>query len=174
MTITNKCSKWLLVCGLATAALGTSVAMAKDGMHHSAPEVRFLLSERVVNKLKLTAAQQLKLKAALDAHKAQMQTQRADKPTRQAERAAFRAKKEVLLANSSFDESAATELVTLGVEKMQQFAMQKLKMEHTIWQTLNAEQREKYREMQSHFTKKGHKKGYRKGKHSAHEAQAKS
>jgi len=163
--ITRKLTKLVLICGLATATLGTGVAMAKGGMHHKGPhEARFLLSERGAEKLDLTQEQQAQLKAAFEAQKEQMKAMRGDKDARKAEREAFKAKMDVLLAKATFDENAAQELIGSREAKAEKFAMQKLKMEHTVWQILNAEQREKYGKMKKRFAKKMKDKGHKKGK----------
>ncbi|MFM9735849.1 hypothetical protein, partial [Streptomyces niveiscabiei] len=84
---------------------------------------------------------QAQLKAAFEAQKEQMKAMRGDKDARKAEREAFKAKMDVLLAKATFDENAAQELIDSREAKAEKFAMQKLKMEHTVWQILNAEQR---------------------------------
>lgn len=163
--ITRKLSKLVLICGLATTALGSTAVLAKGDMHRKhSPEARFLLSERGAEKLNLTEEQQTQLKAAFTAQKEQMKAARADKETRKAERAAFKAKMDVLLANATFDENAAQEIIDLREAKTEKFAMQKLKMQHTVWQILNPEQREKYSEMKKRFAKKMKDKGHHKGK----------
>ncbi|MCQ8879584.1 Spy/CpxP family protein refolding chaperone [Pseudoalteromonas shioyasakiensis] len=164
--ITRKLSKLVLICGLATATLGTGVALAKGGMHHGKGmhEARFLLSERGAEKLDLTQEQQTQLKAAFEAQKEQMKAMRGDKDARKVQREAFKAKMDVLLAKATFDENAAQELLDSREAKAEKFAMQKLKMEHTVWQILNAEQREKYSKMKKRFAKKMKDKGQRKGK----------
>ena len=101
----------------------------------------FLLSERGAEKLNLTQEQQAQLKAAFDARKQQFKANRADKTARKAQRQAFKSKMEVLLATPAFDENAAQEIIAMRDEQVKQFAMQKLKMQHTICQVLNAEQR---------------------------------
>ena len=68
MTISSKVSKLVLICGLATATLGTGAVIAKEGMDHKPghsqqhKQARFLLSERGVKKLDLTEQQQTQLK----------------------------------------------------------------------------------------------------------------
>ncbi|WP_394192612.1 Spy/CpxP family protein refolding chaperone [Pseudoalteromonas atlantica] len=164
--ITRKLTKLVLICGLATTALGTGAVMAKGGMHHGKgmPEAGFLLSERGAAKLDLTQQQQAQLKAAFEVQKEQMKAMRGDKEARTAQRDTFKAQKETLLAKATFDESSAQEIIDLREAKIEKFAMQKLKMEHRVWQILNAEQREKYTKMKKRFAKKMKDKGHRKGK----------
>lgn len=174
--ITRKLTKLVLICGLATTALGTGAVMAKGGMPHGKgmPEARFLLSERGAAKLDLTQQQQKELKAAFEAQKAQMKAMRGNKDARAAQRDTFKAQMETLLAKATFDESAAQEIIDLRKAKVEVFAMQKLKMEHTVWQILNVEQREKYTKMKKRFAKKMKDKGHRKGWHGGKNADEKA
>ena len=160
MTISNKLSKFVLVCGLAAASVAATPVMAKGDMHRGMnPHARFLLSERGIDKLQLTEDQQTQLKAIFAEQKTQFKALHGDKETMKANRAAYKEKMDVLLATQAFDENAAMELIKAREEKTQQAALIKLKSEHAIWQVLNAEQRESYKEIKKHMRKKAHKKG---------------
>jgi len=161
MTISNKLSKFVLVCGLAAASVGATSAMAKGDFNRGMnPQARFLLSERGIDKLQLTEEQQTQLKAIFAEQKTQFEALRGDKDAMKAARAAHKEKMDALLATKAFDENAALELIKARQEKGQQFAMLKMKSDHAIWQVLNAEQRESYQEIKKHLRKKGHKKGH--------------
>ena len=104
MTISSKVSKLVLICGLATATLGTGAVIAKEGMDHKPghsqqhKQARFLLSERGVKKLDLTEQQQTQLKSIFDAQKAQFKALRGnDKQAMKQERAAHKAQMQALL-----------------------------------------------------------------------------
>lgn len=160
MTISNKLSKFVLVCGLAAASVGATSVMAKGDMHRGMnPQAGFLLSERGINKLQLTEAQQAQLKAIFAEQTTQMKALRGDKGSMKDNRIAYKEKKDALLATHAFDENAARELIKARQEKGEQFALIKMKSEHAIWQVLNAEQRESYQEIKKQLRKKGHKKG---------------
>ena len=157
--MTTKLSKLVLICGLATATLGATAVVAKGGMerHHGDRQARFLLSDRGVEKLALTEAQQVELKAIFDANKAQREANRKDnKQAAKAARQAYKEKMTVLLSTTNFDENAAQELLDARTAKGNEIAMEKLKTQHQIWQVLNTEQREKLSEMKKHKRKKGH------------------
>lgn len=157
--MTTKLSKLVLICGLATATLGTTAVIAKGGMdrHHGDRQARFLLSDRGVEKLALTAAQQAELKAIFDANKAQREANRKNsKQSAKAARKAYKEKMTVLLSTANFDENAAQEILDARTAKSNKIAMKKLKTQHQIWQVLNVEQREKLAEMKKHKRKKGH------------------
>lgn len=159
--MTTKLSKLVLICGLATATLGATNVMAKGGMehHHGDRQARFLLSERGVEKLALTQAQQDQLKVIFDANKAKREAKRSgNKDDFKAARKAHKEKMAVLLSAAKFDENAAQELLDARTEKGNSIAMEKLKTQHQIWQVLNEEQREKLSEMKKHKRKKGHNK----------------
>lgn len=157
--MTAKLSKLVLICGLATATLGATNIMAKGGMdHHQGDrQARFLLSERGVEKLALTQAQQTQLKAIFDANKAQREAKRSDaKEDFKAARKAHKEKMTALLSAPNFDENAAQELLDARTAKGDKIAMEKLKTQHQIWQVLNEDQREKLSEMKKRKRKKGH------------------
>ena len=161
MTISNKLSKFVLVCGLAAASVGATSAMAKGHFNRGMnPQARFLLSERGIDKLQLTEDQQTQLKAIFAQQKTQFEALRGDKDAMKAARAAHKEKMDALLTAKTFDETAALELIKERQEKGEQFAMLKMKSDHAIWQVLNAEQRESYQEIKKHLRKKGHKKGH--------------
>lgn len=161
MTISNKLSKFVLVCGLAAASVGTTSAMAKGDFNSGMnPQARFLLSERGIDKLQLTEEQQTKLKAIFAEQKTQFEALRGDKDAMKAVRAAHKEKMDVLLSTAKFDENAALELIKARQAKAQHFALLKMQSEHDIWQVLNTEQRESYQEIKKHLRKKGHKKGH--------------
>ncbi|WP_281546521.1 Spy/CpxP family protein refolding chaperone [Pseudoalteromonas sp. PAR1] len=161
MTISNKLSKFVLVCGLAAASVGTTSATAKGDFNRGMnPQACFLLSERGIDKLQLTEEQQTKLKAIFAEQKTQFEALRGDKDAMKAARAAHKEKMDVLLSTAKFDENAALELIKARQAKAQQFALLKMKSEHYIWQVLNTEQRESYQEIKKHLRKKGHKKGH--------------
>lgn len=161
MTISNKLSKFVLVCGLAAASVGTTSATAKGDFNRGMnPQACFLLSERGIDKLQLTEEQQTKLKAIFAEQKTQFEALRGDKDAMKAARAAHKEKMDVLLSTAKFDENAALELIKARQAKAQQFALLKMKSEHDIWQVLNTEQRESYQEIKKHLRKKGHKKGH--------------
>lgn len=169
MTISSKVSKLVLICGLATATLGTGAVMAKEGMQHKQghsvehKQARFLLSERGVKKLDLTEQQQTELKTIFAEQKAQFKALRGtDKDAMKQARAAHKAQMKVLLDMPTFDEAAAKELLAQRQAKGEQFGLINLKTQHQVWQVLNAEQREKYQEIKKHMRKKGHKKGDKK------------
>lgn len=169
MTISSKVSKLVLICGLATATLGTGAVMAKEGMQHKPAhsfehkQARFLLSERGVKKLDLTEQQQAQLKSIFAEQKAQFKALRGtDKEAMKQARAAHKAQMQALLDMPTFDEAAAKELLAQRQTKGEQFGLINLKTQHQVWQVLNAEQREKYQEIKKHMRKKGHKKGDKK------------
>ena len=93
MTISNKLSKFVLVCGLAAASVGTTSAMAQGDFNRGMnPQARFLLSERGIDKLQLTEEQQTKLKAIFAEQKTQFEALRGDKDAMKAARAAHKEK----------------------------------------------------------------------------------
>ncbi|MEM5552761.1 Spy/CpxP family protein refolding chaperone [Pseudoalteromonas neustonica] len=168
MTMSAKISKLVLICGLATASLGTTAVMAKEGGHHKQGhsqqkhQARFLLSERGADKLSLTQAQQTQLQTIFDAQKAQFKALRGDdKEAMKKARMAHKEKMKTLLEMPTFDEAAANELLTERQTKGEQFALINLRTQHQVWQVLNAEQREKYSAMKKRMGKKG--KGGKKG-----------
>ncbi|MFU2509963.1 Spy/CpxP family protein refolding chaperone [Pseudoalteromonas sp. ASV78] len=166
MTISSKVSKLVLICGLATATLGTGAVIAKEGMAHKPghsqqhKQARFLLSERGVKKLDLTEQQQTQLKSIFADQKAQYKALRGtDKEAMKQARAAHKAQMKALLDMPTFDEAAAKELLAQRQSKGEQFGLINLKTQHQVWQVLNAEQREKYQEIKQHMRKKSYKKG---------------
>ena len=169
MTISSKVSKLVLICGLATATLGSGVVMAKEGMQHKPThsfehkQARFLLSERGIKKLALTEQQQTQLKSIFAEQKAQFKALRGtDKDAMKQARAAYKAQMKALLDMPTFDEAAAKELLAQRQVKGEQFGLINLKTQHQVWQVLNAEQREKYQEIKKYMRKKGHNKGDKK------------
>ncbi|MBQ4832750.1 Spy/CpxP family protein refolding chaperone [Pseudoalteromonas sp. MMG010] len=163
MTKVNTLSKLVLICGLATAALGAGSVFAKGGMHgkdHS--PARFLLSERGAEKLDLTQEQQDKLTVIFNSQKDKLKALKGDKETRKAERQAHKAKMDALLSGATFDENAAKELLAERQAKGEQFALIRLQTQYEVMQVLNAEQQEKMAKMKKRKGKKGHKKDRKK------------
>ncbi len=159
MTTVNRFAKLVIICGLTTAALSAGNVMAKGDGHqhqhahqykHGHAQAHFLLSQRGASKLDLSAEQQAKLKTIFATQKAQLHTLRdANKDVRKAQRAIYKAKMNSLLSSSSFDESAAKELLAQRHKKTEQVGLIKLKTQHQVWQVLNAEQREKLAELKN-------------------------
>ena len=157
MTKINTLSKFVLICGLATATLGASSALAKGGMYEKQgnPSARFLLSDRAAEKLNLTDEQQAKLSAIFETQKEQMKALKgSNKEARKTQRAEHKAKMDVLLLAPAFDENAAKELLNERNKKHEQFGLIKLKTQHQVMQVLNGEQQEKLAKIQQRLNKK--------------------
>ncbi|RCU50958.1 hypothetical protein DU002_06435 [Corallincola holothuriorum] len=142
----------LLVLSLATA-LVAPIAMAKPGPGAGKNGMR-----EVISQLDLSSEQQTQIKALFQAQKEQRKGQKSG------QRQQMKADMEALITADSFDESKARSLIEQHSQRMEDRMVQRLQMQHQIYQLLTPEQQVQFLQLieQQRDEKRAEKRG--KGK----------
>lgn len=119
--------------------------------------------ERMIKKLDLTEEQQVNIKALLSEFKATQQ--RPDREAMKAKHMEMKERFAALMADPNFDEAAVRQHLQERAAKYNAHKVEKLKLQHAIYQQLTPEQQPKYLKM---MAKKMRKMKGMKMKHKKH------
>ncbi|MCL1079093.1 periplasmic heavy metal sensor [Parashewanella spongiae] len=153
MKILTKCQVAALTLVIGSVAIVPSVIAHQD----SAPQMKVQKSEKIhrthhhggihmmkiLRKLDLTDEQKQQAKALVKAHKQNTRTIKASIEDRKN----YAQKIQALIKADSFDEQSANALIAQRSEQRQQHALNKLKLQHDLYQLLTPEQKQQADEM---------------------------
>ncbi|WP_177168936.1 Spy/CpxP family protein refolding chaperone [Thalassotalea agarivorans] len=132
--------KKLIAAGIISGVALSGVALAKDDMKREfgGKQVMVKQMKRMAKMLDLTDDQKTEIKALMAAQKETMASYKEQMKT-------FKGKERELIQSDNFNEAAFLALQNEYQITLNQAALERARMKHKIWNVLNQEQREKWK-----------------------------
>lgn len=164
MKLNKKIISVIAIAG-AVAFSGAQAGEREGGHRHDGKRGNHM--ERMVKKLDLSEEQQVSIKALINEFKANKQ--RPDREAMKAKHLAMKERFAAIMADPNFDQAAVNQYLQERAAKHNAYKLEKLKLQHAIYQQLTPEQQPKYLKMMAKKIRKMKGKKMKHRKHREHE-----